>query len=151
MPSRILIVCALGLWLAVARADEPKDDKIAIQGTWELTARGKPAIPDIVCERIVFKGDKLTFHYKLDGKRFTTECTFKLDPTAKPKRIDFTFSPTDGDDDKGKPYLGIYELKDGKLRLNYRGPTSTRPKDFKDEIDGTLVTQRLEFELERKK
>ena len=148
MPSRILIACALGLWPAVTRADEPKGDKTAIQGTWELTARGKPAIPDVVCERVVFKGDKLTFHYKLDGKRSTTECTFKLDPTADPKQIDFTRAD---EDKKGKPYLGIYELKDGKLRLNYRGPGSTRPKDFKDESAGNDVTVQYEFELERKK
>lgn len=147
MPTRILTACALAVCLT-ARAAEPVDDKAAIQGTWELTGRGKPAEPDVVCEKVVFKGDTLTFHYLFDGKRFTTECVFKLDAATDPKQIDFTRTE---DGKKGKPYLGIYELKDGKLRLNYRGPESTRPKDFKDELAGTNVTQRMEFELERKK
>lgn len=124
-----------------------KEDRIktavaALQGEWELTARGKPAEPDIVCERITFKGDKLTFHYLFNGKRFTTECAFTVDPTTDPGQIDFRPS-----EEKERLYLGIYELKNGKLRFHYRGPESKRPKDFKDELDRTWVTQQYEFKL----
>lgn len=144
-------VCFLVLAAPAAAGDKPtdaqKEDRVkvavaALQGEWELTARGKPAIPDVVCERIVFKGDKLTFHYALDGKRFTTECTFTVDPTTDPRQIDFVAG-----EEKGKPYLGIYEQTDKELRFNYRGPTSTRPKDFKDASAGNDVTVTYEFKL----
>jgi uncharacterized protein (TIGR03067 family) len=132
-------------------ADAQKADRIkvavaALQGEWELTARGKPAEPDIVCERITIKGDKLTFHDTFNGKQFPTECTFTVDPTTDPRQIDFRRS-----DEKGKPYLGIYELTDGKLRFHYRGPDSTRPKDFKDASAGSAVTVTYEFKLRKGK
>jgi uncharacterized protein (TIGR03067 family) len=148
MPTRFLFacLCITGLGVICSGEDKPRDET-AIQGTWELIARSKPAEPDIVCERIVFEGEKMTFHYSLNGKRFTTECTFKLDPTTTPKRIDFTKT---GDNKNSKPYLGIYEFKNGELRISYRGPQSTRPKDFSDERDGTLVTVGYTFEPKRK-
>ena len=64
---------------------------------------------------------------------------FKLDPEASPKEIDFT--PTDKDNpNKGKAYLGLYEVTAGRLRICYRGPGSTRPKDFNDKSAGNEVT-----------
>jgi uncharacterized protein (TIGR03067 family) len=86
----------------------------------------------VLLERVVIKGDTLTFHYNLDGKKFTSATKFKLDPTASPKQIDFT--PTAGGN-KGRTYLGLYEVKAEQLKLCYRGPESTRPKDFDDEHD----------------
>jgi uncharacterized protein (TIGR03067 family) len=147
----LLLVGWIGLllWSGLSVAeDKPKTDQDAIQGAWELVARTEPAKPDVVCERVVFKGDKLTFHYRLDDQRSTSECTFKLDPTAKPKKIDFT--PTAGDS-KGKVYLGIYEFKDGELCICYRGPGSTRPKGFDDVRAGNNVTVGYTFAPERKK
>ena len=39
---------------------------------------------------------------------------------------------------KGKTYLGLYEFKDRELRICYRGPGSSRPKDFADKAaDGS--------------
>ena len=145
MPTRFLLacLCAAGLCAVGDAEDKAKEDETAIQGTWVTVARTKPAKPDVICEQVVFKGDKLTFHYKLDGQPFTTECKFKLDPTATPKRIDFT--PTEGDN-KGKPYPGIYEFKDGKLLFAYRGPMSTRPKGFDDAAAGNDVTVGYDFE-----
>ena len=143
--------CALFLCLTVGADDKPtkaqKEERVkaavaALQGEWELTARGKPAEPDIVCERITFKGDKLTFHYLFNGKRFTSECTFSVDPTTAPGQIDFRPS-----EEQERLYLGIYELKDRALRFNYRGPGSTRPKDFKDASAGNDVAVADEFKL----
>jgi hypothetical protein len=41
---------------------------------------------------------------------------------------------------KGRTYEGLYEVKDGKLRICYRGPDSTRPKDFEDTSAGNTRT-----------
>ena len=150
MPTRLLFgcFCAVALGATGAAEDKPKDDATAVQGTWVTVARSKPAEPDIICEQVVFKGDKLTFHYKFDGKQFTTECTFKLDSTASPKRIDFT--PADGGN-KGKAYPGIYEFKDGELWFAYRGPDSTRPKNFTDEQEKNNGTVWYAFESAKAK
>jgi hypothetical protein len=39
--------------------------------------------------------------------------------------------PTEGAN-KGKTYLGLYDFKEGRLWFCYRGPESTRPKNFND-------------------
>ena len=87
--------------------------------------------------KAVFKGDKLTLYSELAGKNNEIECTFKLDATVTPKRIDF--APVTGAN-KGQTYSGLYEFKGGELRICYRGPRSTRPKDFNDEGDGKFAT-----------
>jgi uncharacterized protein (TIGR03067 family) len=141
-------VFLIGLVPSLSADEKPGADEKAVQGSWNLKARGKPAEPDVICEKVVFKGDKLTFHYKLGDQRSTSECTFKLDPTSSPKAIDFT--PTDGGN-KGKPYLGLYEFKDGELCICYRGPGSTRPKSFNDSSAGNAVTVIYWFEPTPKK
>ena len=141
---RILVLIAL---LCVAThsgvaQDKPKqakDDATLLQGVWhwDPDAKQSEAKPVVLLERVVVKDAKLTFHYKLDGKAFTSETTFKLDPKAFPRAIDFT--PTEGAN-KGKTYLGLYELRDGKLKICYRRPGSTRPKNFLDKAQGTGLT-----------
>lgn len=142
MGSRILAGLAVfALALTGAAQDKPKDDTQLVQGTWDWdpAAKQSDAKPVILLERVVIKGDTLTFHYSMDGKKFTTPTTFSLDPKASPRTIDFT--PTEkGNANKGKKYLGLYEVKAGQLRICYRGPGSTRPQDFDDKADGTNGT-----------
>jgi uncharacterized protein (TIGR03067 family) len=118
-----------------ATRDPAQTDQQAVQGDWEVVEHlPADAIPPVVYTRVVFAGDKLTLHCRLEDQTASVTCTFKLDPKGSPKQMDFT--PARG----GKPYLAIYALKDGKLRIAYRGPTSTRPKDFADTRAGNLVT-----------
>lgn len=138
----VLTVVAIGLlgFTSVAQ-EKPKDDAQLVQGSWDCapTAKQADAQPQVLLERVVIKGDTLTFHYSMDGKEFTTAAKFTLNPKASPKEIDFT--PTDKDNsNKGKVYLGLYEIKAGQLRICYRGPGSTRPKSFTDMQDGTNMT-----------
>ena len=56
----------------------------------------------------------------------------QAEPDRLPKEIDFT--PTEGGN-KGKTYRGLYEVKAGRLRFCYRGPGSSRPRDFSDQHD----------------
>jgi hypothetical protein len=44
----------------------------------------------------------------------------------------------------------LYEFKDGKLRVCYRGPGSTRPKDFDDMADGNMATTFFVLKLKPK-
>jgi uncharacterized protein (TIGR03067 family) len=121
--------------------DKPKDDAVLVQGSWDWdpAAKQSDAKPVVLLERIVIKGETLTFHYSLGGKKFTSPTEFKLDSKASPKEIDFT--PTeDGNANKGKTYRGLYEFKAGRLKICYRGPGSTRPKNFNDKSAGNNVT-----------
>jgi uncharacterized protein (TIGR03067 family) len=116
--------------------DKPRDDKELLQGRWDWdpAAKQSDAQPVIHLEHVVIKGDTVTFHYKVvkDGTKSTSTSRFTLDPNSSPKFFDFT--PNEGGN-KGKTYHGLYELKDGRLRICYRGPGSTRPKDFDDKHD----------------
>ena len=134
----VLTLCSLCGVAAVAR-DQPKDDSQLVQGAWdwEPAAKQSEAKPQVLLERVVIRGAKLTFHYKFDDKRFTSETEFKLDPKASPREIDF--APTEGAN-KGRTYLGLYKIEDGKLWICYRGPGSTRPKNFDDKSAGNDAT-----------
>jgi uncharacterized protein (TIGR03067 family) len=119
--------------------DKPRADLSLLQGkwNWDPAAKQSDALPQILLERVVIKGNSLTFHKIFDGKRFTTSAEITLYPGTTPKRIDFT--PKQGGN-KGKTYFGLYEISDGKLRVCYRGPGSTRPKNFDDKKDGNDLT-----------
>jgi uncharacterized protein (TIGR03067 family) len=121
---------------AGSAGDDSKGDEKAIQGTWEVIEQPE-ALPKVVYDKIVFKGNKLIMYLSLGEQKAEAECEFKLDPSANPKQIDFT--PLAGAN-KGKPFRGLYEFKDGKLMICYRGQGASRPKDFGDKIDGTIGT-----------
>jgi uncharacterized protein (TIGR03067 family) len=97
---RTLAVAATCLILGVtgaAQENTSKMDAQRVQGTWDWDPAAKQSDiePVVLLERIVIKGDTLTFHYSMGGKKFTAPTEFKLDPTKSPKTIDFT--PTDKD------------------------------------------------------
>lgn len=142
--SLCLFVIVLSTCVGGAGQDKPRDEREALQGSWVLIEQLPRAIPDIRCERIVFKGDKLTLHYRLDGQIGVVETRFKLNPKAKPKAIEFT--PTEGDR-KGEIFLGIYELKGDELKISYRGSGASRPRDFDDKMEGNQST--IYFMLKR--
>ncbi len=127
--AAVAVLCACSLLPGVAQV-APGDGAL-LQGSWEWDPAVPPpeAIPQVLVERVVVKGDTLTFHYRLGDQRSTHVTRFTLDEKGSPKRIDFT--PVGGAN-AGRTYFGLYDVKDGKLRLCYRGPGSTRPKDFGD-------------------
>jgi uncharacterized protein (TIGR03067 family) len=134
----VLVVC-LCWGIAGTAQDKSKDDTHRIQGTWDWdpAEAQSDAEPQVILERVVIKGNKLTFHYQLGDQRFTSTTEFKLNPQKGPKEIDFT--PLEGAN-KGKTYLGLYEIMKGRLKICYRGPGSTRPKDFDDKVEGNNGT-----------
>jgi uncharacterized protein (TIGR03067 family) len=110
-------------------AAKPKTDQEKLQGTWKVVEYSPEALPKITLDQLLFKGTKLIWNYE---GRFT-ETDYTLNPTTTPKSIDFT--PIAGGN-QGKAYHGIYELEDGKLKICYRGPGSSRPKNFNDKAEG---------------
>jgi uncharacterized protein (TIGR03067 family) len=115
--------------------DKPNADQKTIQGAWKVIMQ-KPEAKGVALEKLIINENKMSFHYKL-GERFakpndTVETEFKLDPTTSPKQIEF--SAVAGPN-KGKLYLGIYEINGDKLRICYRGPGKARPKDINENAD----------------
>jgi len=135
------MVVACGLLVIVAHAEEKKNDKDALQGSWMAvsgTEDGKAMAADKIKDAVVtFKGDKLVL--KHGGQE--SEHTFKIDSSKNPKEMDVDFD--------GKPGRGIYELKGDTLRVAHGAmPDSPRPKNFESKEGSGVVV--VEFKREKK-
>ena len=116
------------LFQAPNAEDAAKKDLAAMQGPWILTgleADGKDAAPaKLEGTTLTIKGDI----YLLKTKSQSHEVRLKLDASKAPKHVNMTF--LDGAN-KDKTLEGIYEVKDGTLRIA-RGllPDQRRPEQF---------------------
>jgi uncharacterized protein (TIGR03067 family) len=150
MRLHALLVLAACPVLAAAQSKEggARKERERLQGTWLLVARefaGKAdSAEDLKRARgkVVIKGDKVVVSFPGEDER---RLTFKVDPSARPKRIDLTF--LDGDY-KGKTALGIYELDRDKLKVCYAPPKVARPTEFSGKIDNDWVLVVYEREKE---
>jgi uncharacterized protein (TIGR03067 family) len=141
----ILAACPV---LAAAQSKDggARKERERLQGTWRLVARefaGKAdSAEDLkrVRGKAVVKGDRITVSYLGEDER---RLTFKVDPSARPRRIDLTF--LDGEY-KGKTARGIYELDGNKLKVCYAAPKAARPTEFsgKEGEDWVLVVYQRE-------
>jgi uncharacterized protein (TIGR03067 family) len=134
-------------WQLVAAEPKSADDAKSLQGTWQavdLEANGEKRPDDQAKElQLVFTGDEV-FAVKPQGEDPRNK--FKLDSSKSPKTIDLI--PCDGES-KGKRFAGIYDLKDGQLRLciNIFGQDSTqRPTEFKTKAGDGVVFATLKRE-----
>lgn len=117
--------------LAAARADDSKaikEELAKLQGAWSMTtgtADGYAMPNEMVtqCKRIC-QGDEVTVTM---GSQLIMKAKIILDPSKKPKTIDFEM--TDGFT-KGKKQLGIYELDGDTFKSCFGSPGAGRPADF---------------------
>ena len=107
------VSCSRGL-RPIASAGDAKDDAIKndrkqIEGTWKVVTievNGNKAPAEDARKLTVVNGSDGTWSLLSEGKPIS-KGTSTIDPTKKPKTIDFTQTEGDG---KGNHYLGIYEL-----------------------------------------
>jgi uncharacterized protein (TIGR03067 family) len=140
---KALVLAALAVGLLIA-ADGGKDqaakDRKMLEGTWTITSvvRNDNPLPEgkLKGARMIFRGE--VYIQKL-GEKTIAKGKFRLDPGKKPRTIDLT--RTDGKEEK-KTTFGIYELKDGVLRICGARPGQERPTELaaRDGSDHTLVT-----------
>ncbi len=129
-----LIIAISLLVPALAQAQDAKKDQEQLQGTWKMVSRefmGKKASDEEIKKlntKIVVKGDTITVWSQDAGTdEVVSEVKFKLDPTTKPKSLDFTMTsgPT-----KGQTAVAIYELEGDSLKVCYAVGEAKRPTQF---------------------
>lgn len=121
----------------LAAADEAKDvaakkEREKLAGTWKIVSAERDGQADKGSQNAVvtFTADgKLTVKLA-EGE--SGDGTYKLDPSKKPKAIDYTpnFGP-----DKGKLHEGIYALEGETLKICRSDPSKPRPTEFATKVD----------------
>jgi uncharacterized protein (TIGR03067 family) len=137
---RILVLITLAFGCVVSNAtfviaaDRDKENAIKqerkkYEGTWRvilLQVDGNVA-PEKDAKKItVVNQADGTWSIQLEGKEIA-KGTSEINPTSKPKTIDFT--PTEGSD-KGRVFLGIYDIRETCRKLCYAPAGKDRPTEF---------------------
>jgi uncharacterized protein (TIGR03067 family) len=144
--GRIVGVVLLAVATAGA-ADQPKTDAVRKElkkfaGTWTVEAvesnGRKGAEDDLKPLRYVFDAGG-TWKLRKDGETIA-EGTYEVDPTKKPKTIDFKIVTTIAERDKGTTSLGIYEIEGDTLKVCRDWPgEGKRPGDFSAGADSKQI------------
>jgi uncharacterized protein (TIGR03067 family) len=136
-----------GLLTTTASADDSKDEAIKkdrkqIEGTWRIVTfedNGKKRDTEKVT---IVNGSDGTWSFRQDGKEIS-KGTSTIDPTKKPKTIDFTITKGEGEGIQG---LGIYELGEKTRKICFG---EKRPTEFSSKVGSGQVL--ITFEREKAK
>jgi uncharacterized protein (TIGR03067 family) len=123
--------------------DAIKKDRQRLQGTWRVTAltvNGNKVKEADAKKITVVNGDDGTWSVRSESKEIS-HGTSVLDPTKKPKTIDFT--PRDGGG-KGDRFQGIYQLKKNSRKLCFAPAGKVRPTEFTSTADNQHILVTLE-------
>ena len=131
------------LAMSMTRAEDSeviKKDIAKLRGEWSMVSGSADgsAMPDAMREtaKRVCKGDETTVTV---GGQLIMKANFALDPSRKPKTIDYQMidGPT-----KGKKQLGIYEVTGDTAKFCFGSPGAERPTDFTSKPgDGRTVSE----------
>jgi uncharacterized protein (TIGR03067 family) len=137
-----LVFLAAGLLIA---ADRPREDAVRkelarLQGTWvavSVEENGRSLRPRLVQRAhvtLTVRGNRFAFQ----SPRGDAAGTLRIDPAAKPKRMDTLAN------DKDKVLLGIYQLEGDTLKLC---GGKERPSQFRSQRNGPKL---IVFKREKK-
>jgi uncharacterized protein (TIGR03067 family) len=113
-------------------ADAPQDavkaEMARLEGEWSMVSGeiDRQPLPEemVKTAKRVAKDGETTV--TIGGQLFM-KANFTVDPTKKPKAIDYEFT---GGPTKGKKQLGIYELDGDTAKFCFASPGQDRPADF---------------------
>jgi uncharacterized protein (TIGR03067 family) len=127
---RNILVCLAFMTIAIgqAQSDEAKIDLAKLQGEWVMVSGsrdGQMLATNVVANsRRVAKGNEMTV--TIDGQ-LLMQATFTLDPSKKPKAIDYAMKHGPH---MGQTELGIYEIDGDTIKFCFAIPGEPRPIDF---------------------
>jgi uncharacterized protein (TIGR03067 family) len=132
-------------------ADDAKDEAIKkdrkqIQGNWRiigLEINGNKAKEEDARKLMVINGDDGTWKLMSEGKE-VCRGTSTIDPTAKPKQLDFEITEGSG---AGNQYHAIYELGDKKRKMCFASKSKERPTDFISATGSEIILVYFEREM----
>jgi uncharacterized protein (TIGR03067 family) len=138
----MVAACVLAAGTGTVRA-QAKTDQDLLQGSWVIVGKefmGKKATKKEVLllkGEMVVKGNTVTQWAEEEGKKeIVSKSKFKLNPKAKPKAVDVTYTAGAL---KGKTVRAIYELKGDTLKVCFAIGSKRRPKKFAGEEDGRTL------------
>jgi uncharacterized protein (TIGR03067 family) len=121
----VLAVLLVG---ADAPQDAAKAEMARLEGEWSMVSGeiDRQPLPEemVKTAKRVAKDGETTV--TIGGQLFM-KAKFTVDPTKKPKAIDYEFT---GGPTKGKKQLGIYELDGDTAKFCFASPGQDRPTDF---------------------
>jgi uncharacterized protein (TIGR03067 family) len=124
----VALIGALLLAGAEGGQEAVKKEMAQLEGEWSMVsaeANGQALPPESVkgAKRVAKDGETTI---TIGGQVFF-KAKFTVDPTKKPKAIDYTMTegPT-----KGKTHLGIYELEGDTVKFCFAAPGKERPTEF---------------------
>ncbi len=123
----VSVIAALVL-VAAAGARDDKKEMAKLEGEWTMVsgeASGMSMPREMVkTGKRVARDGETTISF---GGRLYFKAKFRIDPSKKPKTIDYTMTegPT-----KGKTHLGIYKLDGDTVTFCFAAPDKERPTDF---------------------
>jgi uncharacterized protein (TIGR03067 family) len=124
----VLVVAVIVLAGAAFAQDAVKNEMAQLESEWSMVsgqADGAEMPEEMVKSgKRVAKDGETTITF---GGRVYLKAKFSIDPTKKPKAIDYTMTegPT-----KGKTHLGIYELDGDTVKFCFAAPGKDRPTEF---------------------
>ncbi|MBM4092329.1 MAG: TIGR03067 domain-containing protein [Planctomycetes bacterium] len=127
------------LIVAAASDEAVKRDRERFQGTWSLTSLerdGKKApVEELKSVKLTIKDDKFVL---CKDSVVTSEGTFVLDPTKKPKEIDETLT---AGPNRGKVFKAIYEIDETRHTICFAAAGQERPTEFSSKPGSGRVLQ----------
>ena len=130
----VSLVARVGVLAAAGDADDEatKKDLKALTGTWRIVSEDREgrrlSEEELKSAVVTYGADGKYSVVRGDPAKLVYEGTFKIDPTKKPKSIDFT-QTTEGKT-KGRTTPGIYEVEGDTLRVCRTTGGKERPTEF---------------------
>jgi len=145
----VSLIAGVGMLAMAGDADDEatKKDQKALTGTWRVISEereGKKLSEEELKGAVATYSADGKYSMVRGGAKPVYEGTFKIDPTKKPKTIDFT--QTKESKTKGRVIPGIYEVEGDTLRVCRTTGSKERPRAFSAEAGSGQVLLLLKRE-----
>ncbi len=137
MKTKAALLGLVVLLLGAGGADEQNKEIEKFAGTWEIAELLYNGDDESKLGfKVTFKGNEGVVEGNANVKNEYAKIKFKIDPSKKPKHMDITVA--DGSQTDAK-MQGIYDFKDGQLRMCVKVFGTERPTEFASPACSSIV------------